>query len=134
MKANRNGKANGNGKVDRRAAREIEQFLRSRHAQLSESVRAIMARRRTAETERTAEPGAFATQTLEDEIQVALADRQSRQVAQIEAALDRLARGEYGQCHDCDGFIGVPRLRALPFAQRCNSCQAGIERTTRRAA
>lgn len=125
---------NGNGRLDHRAMREMERFLRARHTQLSEQVRTLVARRRTTEVDRTAEPGAWATQTLDDEIQMALMDRQSRQVAQIEAALDRLARGEYGLCHDCGEFIGLPRLRALPFAQRCNACQDGVERATRRQA
>ena len=26
-------------------------------------------------------------------------------------------------------FIGLPRLRTLPFAQRCRPCQEGMERT-----
>ena len=137
MKTNASSKLNGNGKVERldhRATREMERFLRARQAELSESVRAIMARRRGTEADRIAEAGALATQTLDDEIQAALMDRQSRQVAQIVAALDRLTRGEYGLCHDCNGFIGLPRLRALPFAQRCSPCQDGLERATRRVA
>jgi DnaK suppressor protein len=105
----------------------MERFLRERQASLRDSLRATMARRRAHEAPRTGDEAARATQTLEDEIQIALVDRQSRQVAQIDAALERLAHGEYGLCHDCSEFIGSPRLRALPFAQRCSPCQAMAE-------
>jgi DnaK suppressor protein len=118
--------------LDSRATKDLEGFLRTRHAELKESVRAVVARRRAIEAARSADPANWATETLEDEIQVALMDRQSRQVAQIEAALDRLARGEYGHCHDCEEFIGMPRLKALPFAQRCSGCQSRAEQRARR--
>jgi RNA polymerase-binding transcription factor len=121
-----------NGKLDRRAMREIEDFLKARQTQLRQAVRTVVTQRRATDN-RTPDTASWATATLEDEIQVALMDRQSRQVAQIDAALQRLARGEYGLCHDCSEFIGVPRLKALPFAQRCSPCQGDAERRARRS-
>jgi DnaK suppressor protein len=75
-----------------------------------------------------------AAETLHTEIQVALMDRRTQQGTQIQDALARLADGRYGFCQDCEAFIGVPRLRALPFAQRCRDCQAQAERRARRDA
>jgi DnaK suppressor protein len=118
-------------RLDRRTTRELEQFLKVRQSQLKEAVRSVVSARRSSEAGRNADVSTWASETLNDEIQVALMDRQSRQVAQIEAALDRLARGEYGFCHDCTEFIGVPRLKALPFAHRCSACQARAERRAR---
>lgn len=117
--------------LDRKAVKDIEQFLKAKHAQLQESVRSVVSERRASEAARTADITVWATNTLHDEIQMALMDRQSRQVAQIEAALERLARGEYGICHDCEEFIGLARLKALPFAQRCSACQTRVERKSR---
>jgi len=125
--------ANGKGELDRRTVEEIEAFLQDRRAKLHEAVRNQVTHRRTTEAGRTADATAWATETLHDEIQFALMARQSRQVAQIDAALERLARGEYGLCHDCEAFIGLPRLRALPFAQRCSACQTAAELRARRA-
>jgi DnaK suppressor protein len=59
-------------------------------------------------------------------------DRRTQQATQIQDALARLADGRYGFCQECDEFIGVPRLRALPFAQRCRDCQGQAERRARR--
>jgi DnaK suppressor protein len=124
-------------KLDHRTAGEAAQFLRARHAELAESIRLLAAQYQHRHGGETAEDTARAAETLDDEIRSALLDRRSRQIAQVEAALERLDRGEYGQCHDCDGFIGLARLRALPFAQRCAGCQARSERrvsVTRRPA
>jgi len=39
------------------------------------------------------------------------------------AALTRLDAGKYGYCFDCAQEISEQRLRALPFAARCQSCE-----------
>ena len=121
-------------RLDRRTVREIEQFLKVKQLQLKEAVRSVVSERRSTESGRTADVTVRATETLNDEIQVALADRHSRQLAQIEAALERLARGEYGVCHDCEEFIGLARIKALPFAHRCSACQSSAERKARQMA
>src|SRR5207247_10881913 len=65
--------------------------------------------------------------SLGDELVVAMADRECREAWQIVAALERLARDEYGICRSCGTVIGLGRLKALPFAQCCTACQAGVE-------
>lgn len=44
-------------------------------------------------------------------------------VRQVQDALGRIANGDYGQCTDCDGKISLARLKAIPWAARCRSCQ-----------
>jgi DnaK suppressor protein len=50
-------------------------------------------------------------------------DRSVRLLRQIEEALRRLDKGEYGICANCEEEIGAKRLRALPWAQFCLKCQ-----------
>jgi DnaK suppressor protein len=50
-------------------------------------------------------------------------DRSVRLLRQIEEALRRLDKGEYGICANCEEEIGAKRLRALPWAQFCLTCQ-----------
>ena len=45
----------------------------------------------------------------------------------ITAALTRLRAGDYGICHECEEEISEKRLRALPFATTCLSCQGSAE-------
>jgi DnaK suppressor protein len=109
--------------------KDLERALRAELARLRESVRLVVGEHRSAEvTSRAADVVVQATEALHGEIQMALAERRARQIAQIQGALDQLARGEYGQCRDCEEFIGLARLKALPFAQRCRDCQARTER------
>jgi DnaK suppressor protein len=120
--------ADGDGHLDPETIREAERLLRARLDQLQASVRSVVGEQRATEAERAADMNVAASATLLEEIQVTLVDRRGQQIAQIEGALDRLSRGQYGFCQECREFIGLPRLRALPFAQRCRPCQSVAER------
>jgi len=47
----------------------------------------------------------------------------SRTVQGIETALQRLEGGQFGTCSDCRCRISDARLRAMPFAALCLTCQ-----------
>ena len=49
------------------------------------------------------------------------------ELAQVEAALQRLDAGVYGNCTDCGEPIPLQRLRVQPAAQRCAHCQGAHE-------
>ncbi len=51
-----------------------------------------------------------------------------RLLGEVEAALERLGRGEYGRCELCGGEIGAARLEAVPWAGRCINCAKGRHR------
>lgn len=56
-------------------------------------------------------------------------DQQSREeVADIQAALDRIAAGTYGSCDSCGRDINPARLEAFPRARRCIRCQERAEK------
>ena len=120
--------------LDRRTIGELERFLREDLARLETSLRAMARENRTAEKTGLTDVSLHAADTLQTEMQVTLVDRRTRQVAQILGALERLSNGQYGLCQDCEGFVGVARLRALPFAQRCRECQSQVEHRARREA
>jgi DnaK suppressor protein len=50
------------------------------------------------------------------------------ELADVEAALGRIATGAYGECVDCGEPIAAARLRAYPAATRCIGCQGALER------
>ena len=45
----------------------------------------------------------------------------------IQAALRRIESGQYGRCEECDEPIVLRRLKALPWATRCVTCQEETE-------
>ena len=48
------------------------------------------------------------------------------QLRLIEEALDRIDSGDYGVCLSCEETIPEKRLRALPWARYCVTCQEEI--------
>jgi DnaK suppressor protein len=64
---------------------------------------------------------------LEADVDVAVLEHESRTIRRIDSALERLARGVYGDCVSCGGPIEQKRLRALPFAVRCRPCEEARE-------
>ena len=121
-------------KLDQRIIADLERFLRDELARIQGSLRAVVTESRTTESTSLTDMSVHAAETLHTEIQVALMDRRTQQATQIQDALVRLSDGRYGFCQECEEFIGVPRLRALPFAQRCRDCQGQAERRARRDA
>jgi DnaK suppressor protein len=67
--------------------------------------------------------------SAQDEISSQLAEVESRELASIENALERMKEGTYGQCEVCSGRIPLVRLHALPYATMCIGCQRELERT-----
>ncbi|GAA1822692.1 hypothetical protein GCM10009682_48830 [Luedemannella flava] len=47
---------------------------------------------------------------------------------QLEHALERLNRGEYGRCEHCDRQIPAERLEVYPTATSCVRCKTAFER------
>ena len=48
------------------------------------------------------------------------------QLRLIEEALDRIGSGDYGVCLSCEETIPDKRLRALPWARYCVTCQEEV--------
>ena len=69
-----------------------------------------------------------------DDLDIALLEMRHETLAGIDAALSRLDAGMYGICRDCNQPIALERLRALPFAARCMSCEEAREEASRRRA
>jgi len=61
------------------------------------------------------------------DLQLADIDRHIQEIRDIDAALMRIARGEYATCKDCKTPIALERLQAYPTAKRCHRCQVNHE-------
>jgi DnaK suppressor protein len=70
----------------------------------------------------------FALDSAQNEINSQLAEVESRELASIENALERMRTGQYGICEMCNGRIPMARLNALPYATLCINCQREAER------
>jgi DnaK suppressor protein len=61
-----------------------------------------------------------------------LREREQGLLSKIDAALDKIEEGVYGQCTNCGEDIGVKRLKARPVAELCIECKSEQEKIERR--
>lgn len=69
-----------------------------------------------------------ATQSLDKEILFELSDNERKILRDIEAALRKMEKGTYGLCEHCKNIIEKKRIKALPSARYCMTCQSGSEK------
>ncbi|HET9492813.1 MAG TPA: TraR/DksA C4-type zinc finger protein [Chloroflexia bacterium] len=50
-----------------------------------------------------------------------------RRLSQVDAALERIEMGKYGECADCHAPIESDRLVLQPMSTRCTRCQSVAE-------
>jgi DnaK suppressor protein len=107
---------------------ELSQMLEVRRYALEEQVQQkIRAFRDMASAETTRPATDLSDDPAHEDLDFALVEMQAQTLQRITAALARLRAGDYGICHDCKEEIPEKRLRALPFATKCLSCQGSAE-------
>ena len=74
-----------------------------------------------------------ALDSAQDELSSQLAEVESRELAQIEHALERMENGTYGVCEVTEQPIPLARLQALPYATTCIEAQREMEKHGRTA-
>lgn len=62
---------------------------------------------------------------------LSLSERWTIQFNEIERALGRLRRGDYGSCQECGEKIALKRLQAMPTATTCVQCASLAEQGRR---
>ncbi len=66
---------------------------------------------------------------FEQEFTLSLMQSEEGTLDQIEAALERIEDGVYGQCEECGSRIPKARLNAIPFATLCVKCASQAQET-----
>src|SRR5687768_1685796 len=108
--------------ADRSALRAL---LQARRRDVTDDLQLRMARIR----DRGSAPVPLNEQEEADaaDLDVALVDIASGTLRAIDQAIERVDDGTYGVCALCGGAIAEARLTALPFAVRCQRCEAARE-------
>jgi RNA polymerase-binding transcription factor DksA len=73
-------------------------------------------------------PADEATELFEQERDLGLGQDLRRQLAEVEAAVERVEQGTFGICEVCGRPIGDERLEAMPAARLCLEDQERAER------
>jgi DnaK suppressor protein len=70
---------------------------------------------------------------MDREVDMALSEIDTRELAAINRALKRVHEVDYGLCEDCGAEIPFDRLKVEPHAQRCVSCETAFEQGRKKA-
>ena len=72
--------------------------------------------------------GDHAAMSLETAVDNAILGQQSKELAEIELALDRIKNKTYGVCDMCGDEINIERLKVKIFARYCITCREVVEK------
>lgn len=73
-------------------------------------------------------PADVGSELFERSKDLALHEKRLETLAQVEAALERIVRGDYGHCQICGQEIASERLETVPYTPHCLSCQEALEK------
>lgn len=114
--------------MNKKMIEELAVDLRSKKSSLLQDLMESHMHMQTITDERESELEESAQKDLITRLTSRLKDRDQKTIRDIEAALERMAAGDYGLCENCGDEIGIGRLRALPMAQLCIDCATAREK------
>ncbi len=111
------------------AIHELRQILVKRRDALRKALAGDLSLLRELREQSSGDVVDAALDSAQDEISSQLAEVESRELARIENALERIKAGQYGVCEGCSCKIPMARLSALPYATLCIECQREVEKS-----
>ena len=70
------------------------------------------------------------TDNFEQEFTLSLLQNQEQALDEISLALDRIDKGTYGLCEECQGPIPKARLQAVPYTRHCVACARKLQQSS----
>ena len=112
---------------------ELKHMLTERRRAMQDEVKGRIRDGRTDRPQEVGDDLEHSDADIQGDIEFTLLQMRSETLTRIEEALIRLDAGKYGSCFECEGDISERRLRALPFAVRCQTCEERREQEQRPA-
>ena len=102
---------------------DLRRMLGERRREVQDEVQQGTHDGRTSRPSEVRDDFAHADVDLQGDIDVEMLQMRAENLTRIDEALLRLDASQYGFCIECAGEIAARRLRALPFAVRCRTCE-----------
>ena len=112
---------------------DLRLILSTRRREVQDEVQSRIRDGRTARPKEVRDDLEHSDADIQGDIEFALLQMRAETLTRIDEALVRLDAGQYGSCRECKSAISERRLRALPFAVRCQACEERCEREQGRA-
>jgi DnaK suppressor protein len=113
--------------------KELEVYKKKLVARRNEIVQKLSAFRnesKEVETDIAQDVADKAESSYTKEFLLSLSDTEREQLFQIDSALRRIDKGDFGSCQMCQKEISKKRLNALPWTPYCIECQEKAESET----
>lgn len=102
---------------------DLRRMLIDRKGEIEQQMQGMMRDRRLARPRDVGDDLDRSDAHVQGDMDFALLQMRAETLTRVDGALLRLEAGTYGFCLGCGGEIPARRLRALPFAARCQACQ-----------
>ena len=83
------------------------------------------------ETGQIADISDHAAQTYNRQFEGELGEQEWQKLNQVDLAIEKIAKGEYGVCTQCEDSIPEARLEVVPFTEFCTQCLSEMEKNSR---
>ena len=110
---------------------DLRRQLLERERKLQLELLAVMRSHSERDLSESADVVDLAVNTSEREMAFRIAEMRSREMMQIDDALQKISEGTYGICEECGRDIPLARLQARYSASLCVRCQLEYEASTK---
>ncbi len=107
---------------------QLKDQLKDRRHRLLKEVKQRLSEFRDSGGCRLTDTADIASNLIEDEIVMSIAQGEAREIEEIDNALKKIKKGKYGICECCGKKINKQRLMAIPFVSLCIKCKEAEER------
>ncbi len=108
---------------------KLEEMLRSRLVELQRHVSKL--RTEIAVEDEVDDEATQAFRSSSKDLLMITMEREIKNISEIELALERLNKNQYGVCAGCEETIPYIRLCAIPWTRLCVDCAGGGAKTQR---
>src|SRR5271165_421430 len=119
------------GRVRTMEKKKLEVFkkrLEERQRELRETVNRTTHDGREADLESAQDIADRAANSYNKEFLFHQSNNERQLLQMVEAALDRMREGTFGECISCGEEINAKRLEAVPWTRHCIGCQEKLEK------
>lgn len=114
--------------MDKRKVKGYRDRLLGRRESLFSLVNEAEMSSRERDLEATQDPADMAANAYTKELLISMSANDRKLLTLIDEALERVEKGEYGECINCGEPVSDKRLDAVPWARYCLKCQDLQER------
>ena len=118
------------GRMKKKEVDAIRKKLEDRRGELVRKLSEFRNESKTVEVDVAQDLADKAESSYTKEFLLSLSDAEREQLFQIDAALKRIGKGEFGNCLVCQKEIGKKRLGVLPWTPLCIECEEKSESET----